>query len=294
MRIVITRSNPVDPDSRVEKEANSLSKAGHTVVLLTWDRGANHPNIEDIKELSNTTVRRIKIGAKAQFGAGLKSLFPYIRFQLRLFGWLIKNRKMYDVCHLCDFDTAFTGNIAARLCGKKVVFDLFDYLSTDPRSLFRKFIKKLENHIINHADATIICTEQRKKQIQGTKPRKLVIIHNSPDKIAVGNIKLKSSSKLPKIVYVGVLDERQRMLKELVQCVAENGKVELHVGGFGILENFMLEAQEKYDNVFFYGKIPYQDTLALESQCDIITAIYNPTIGNSRYAAPKNFMKHLC
>ena len=37
-KIVIARSNAVEPDSRVEKEANSLAKAGYDVTILAWDR----------------------------------------------------------------------------------------------------------------------------------------------------------------------------------------------------------------------------------------------------------------
>lgn len=34
MKILFIRSNPVNPDSRVEKEIATLAKAGHDVMLL--------------------------------------------------------------------------------------------------------------------------------------------------------------------------------------------------------------------------------------------------------------------
>ena len=37
-RVVMLRSNPVNPDSRVEKEVLALSKAGFDVQILAWDR----------------------------------------------------------------------------------------------------------------------------------------------------------------------------------------------------------------------------------------------------------------
>lgn len=60
-KIVIVRSNPVDPDSRVEKEANSLVKAGYDVSLLVWDRDNNGIQIDE-KCLSDTVVKRIRLG----------------------------------------------------------------------------------------------------------------------------------------------------------------------------------------------------------------------------------------
>lgn len=38
MRIVIARSNYVQPDSQVEKEAKPLAKAGHDVTIFAWNR----------------------------------------------------------------------------------------------------------------------------------------------------------------------------------------------------------------------------------------------------------------
>lgn len=292
-RIIITRSNPVDPDSRVEKEANSLVKAGYDVTLIVWDRNSDYKIKYDVKQLSDCEVKRIRFGSKAEYGAGFKSLVPYLKFQVRLFKWLFQNRKEYDLCHFCDFDTAFTGSIAARLLHKKYIFDLFDYLSTNADTLFRKIVKYFEDGIINHADASIICTEKRKEQIKDSHPKRLVIIHNSPDEIELGSLKVKGNPNKVKIVYVGILQQKQRMLKELVDTISQMDNAEFHVGGFGELEDYLRKSSEKYDNIFFYGKLPYKDTLSLEQQCDIVTAIYNPIVGNSLYAAPNKFYEGL-
>lgn len=291
-RVVIVRSNGVDPDSRVEKIANSLMKNGYAVTLLVWDRSADHRIKKDKKQLMNFNVDRIGIGAKAQFGAGKKSLIPFIKFQCQIFFWLIKNRKKYDICHLCDFDTAFTGSLVCRLFKKKFVFDIFDYLSTNPKSGFRKLIKRLEDSVINAADAVIICTEQRKEQISGTNPRNLTVIHNSPEKLFTFKPMLKSESDKIKICYVGILQEH-RLLKEMIDCISSIPDVELHIGGFGLLEEQIKDKAEKNDNIFFYGKLLYNETLSLESQCDVLTAVYEPTIGNHQYAAPNKFYESL-
>ncbi len=46
-RVCIIRSNPVDPDSRVEKEAYSLAVAGFDVQILAWDRNSDHAPEEE-------------------------------------------------------------------------------------------------------------------------------------------------------------------------------------------------------------------------------------------------------
>lgn len=291
-RIVITRSNPVDPDSRVEKEANSLLKAGYDVTILAWDRSANYFVRHDRKKLPNGNVPRITFGAQAEYGAGMKSLPSYLKFQISLFVWLLKNKNRYDIFHFCDFDTAFTGSHVCRIFGKKYIFDIFDYLSTDAETFFQRFIEKRENNIINHADATIICSEKRTEQIRKAKPRKLTVVHNSPE--IMSSLERKNiNNDVVKIAYIGCLQD-YRLLPEMVHAISVKEGVELHIGGLGKYEAYMREASEKYANIFFYGKLQYEDTLRLEADCDLMTAIYDPKIGNHVYAAPNKFYEALC
>ena len=46
--VCIIRSNPVKPDSRVEKEAWSLMNAGYDVHILAWDRDADTGEREEV------------------------------------------------------------------------------------------------------------------------------------------------------------------------------------------------------------------------------------------------------
>lgn len=290
-KIVIVRSNPIEPDSRVEKEANSLCKLGYEVTLFGWDRENNYIFRKNIKELPDYRVDRFCVGAKAGFGEGLNSLLPFLKFQILLFFWIIKNRKNYDIFHFCDFDTAFTGSKACRILRKTFVFDIFDYLSTDANNTFRRIIKRFEDNIINKANATIICTEKRKYQISQTNPHNLTVIHNSPPEYDGGEKKDGNSNRV-RIAYVGVLLEH-RLLEELLQVVSELPYVELHIGGFGKYEELVKKYAAENENITFYGKLPYDKTIELERNCDIMTAIYAPYIGNHKYAAPNKFYEAL-
>ena len=289
-RVVIARSNGVNPDSRVEKEANALARAGYEVVVIAWDRDGEYKVRQDLLKLPDSEVKRVSFGIKAGFGQGMRSLRQFLLFQWRLFSWLVRNRNSYDVAHLCDFDTAFFGRLAARLCRKKVVFDVFDYLSTDARMHFGKLVKKAEDGIINGADAVVVCTEERKRQIAGTKPRRLAVIHNTPPRV------VPAAEPLPgnrvKIAYVGILQDH-RLLVEMISAVEKMEGVELHIGGFGKYERFVEERAAASPSVFYYGKLPYEKTLELEARCDLMTAIYDPAIGNHRFAAPNKFYEAL-
>lgn len=290
-KIVIVRSNPIEPDSRVEKEANSLCKLGYDVTLFGWDRENNYIIRKNKKALSDYEVDRFCVGAKAGFGEGFKSLLPFIKFQILLFLWIIMNGKNYDVFHFCDFDTAFTGSKACRILKIPFVFDIFDYLSTDAHTVFKKIVKKFEDTIIDNANATIICTEKRKHQIINTNPHNLTVIHNSPPEYEGEEKETERNGKI-KIAYVGVLLEH-RLLEEMLQVVSGLPEIELHIGGFGKYEELVNKYAMENENIIFYGKLPYAQTIELEKKCDIMTAIYAPYIGNHKYAAPNKFYEGL-
>lgn len=288
-KIIFLRSNPVSPDSRVEKEVNSLLKNGFQVKVIGWDREKNYKGREEKLELfeSNTTI--VRRGIKASYGDGMKNIIPFLKFQIFLFQWLIKNKREYEIIHACDFDTAFIAYLSTKITKKKIIFDVFDYLSTDAKKFPATLIKKIEDSLLTNSDAVIICTEQRKMQIKDSKPKKTTIIHNTPQ--VQSNLNPVEHDKI-RIAYVGVLQEF-RLIEEMVKVISRHSEVELHIGGFGKLEPMIKNMAENYENIIYYGKISYNETLNLENSCDLMTAIYDPKIGNHYYAAPNKFYEAL-
>lgn len=295
MRIVFIRSNPVSPDSRVEKEVNTLVKSGYDVHILAWDREADYTFKTEEIVLKDTTCLITRFGIKASFGGGIKkNMKPLLLFQLAIYRWLKKHINDYDVIHACDFDTAFTASKVARKYNKKLVYDIFDYYVdgfTVPEKL-KRLIERQDINVINQASHTIICTEKRRKQIAKANPKQLTVIHNTPhDLSSVSHTYSVDKSKLT-VAYIGILQEG-RMIKELVNIIAADKKMELHIGGFGKLEDFIKEKSMEHDNIHFYGKLPYENTLQLEKSCDIITALYDPSSTHHFYAAPNKFYEAL-
>lgn len=297
--ILLIRSNPVSPDPPVEKIATALSDNGYDVTVLAWDRESNYSEREDsIRLLNGREIKIIRFGIQAIYGGGLKkTLKALVIFWHRLNKWLKKHKDQYDIIHPFDFDTGFVAKGIARRYHKGLIYHILDfYIDSHPSGgkILRNLVKKAEISVINYADATIICTEKRIEQIKGSKPKKLIVIHNTPindRSFETCDLKISSSSRL-KIVYVGIFAEG-RMLEEMCEIVSHNKDLELHIGGFGILDELIKQYAEKNDNIFYYGKLPYSATLALENQCDIMTAIYDPSIPNHRYAAPNKFYEAL-
>lgn len=296
-RVVLVRSNPVNPDPAVERVASALADAGFDVTIVGWDRDGKYDLKEDLLELVGNTVRIIRFGIPAFFSGGIKkNLIPLIKFEKRLAKWFRKHKDEYDVIHAFDYDTGFVAKRAAEKYHKGMVYHILDFYADDrfaEGSAGYNIVKSLEFSVINKADATIICTEARKKQIAGSNPKLLEVIHNTPGySKPAKDSEFEMSDEKVKIAYIGCF-ETGRFLKELLSIVMEDSRFELHIGGFGLYEEHIKQCGEQCNRIVFYGKLPYDNVLALEEKCDIISAIYDPAVANNRFAAPNKLYESM-
>lgn len=298
-KILIIRSNGVNPDPRVEKEANSLLSGGYNVEILAWDRSSNHPVNDSYLNFENGVSLIHRIGVKATWGGGIaKNFRAYFSFIFKAKKWAKQNYRRFRAFHLCDMPIAFP---FLRFCKRKkllVIYDIFDYypdLRNYP-SILRSLFVSMENKCINKSDATIICSEARKEQIKGSHPKRLVVIHNSPSQ---HNSLIHSTvhwpfgnSCNPALCYIGNLVS-DRLIEPLCKAVSEHPEINLLIGGDGVLAPMVLDYSGKHTNIFFVGKIPYDDVLAFESHSNILVALYDPVIPNHKYTAPNKFYESL-
>lgn len=298
MRVILIRSTEVMPDPPVEKMADALIGSGHEVKILAWDRSESYRERTGRRQLAEHEVEIIHFGIPAVYCGGIKKNFNALqKFQCRITGWLKKHRNEYDAVHAFDFDTGFAAMLCCKRYRKKFIYHVLDYYvdgHTLPSKFLNSIVEFFEIRVINAADTTILCTEKRIEQIDKASPKKVCVIHNTPDAVLQPStsFKLQSANDKMKIAYVGIL-AGARLLKETVEAVAQMNDVEMHIGGFGKYEAWMQEVARKYDNIFFYGKLQYSDTLALESQCDVMVATYDPSFRNHKYAAPNKFYESL-
>jgi len=299
-RVVLIRSNSVSPDPPVEKVANTLIANGYDVSIIGWDRDSDVPERSEHLTLEYGIVKIVRFGILAMFDGGIKkNLVPLAKFQCRLYKWLKKHKDEYDIIHSFDFDTGFIANKLSMKYNKFLIYHILDFYIDShnvPSKFLKSTVKNAEFAIINNADVTIICTEKRREQICGSIPKKLEIIHNTPktvNPISISNSyrELRDSTHC-KIAYVGIL-ANSRFLREIIKFVEQDNRFEFHIGGFGIMENEIAEAAKKCERIFYYGKLPYNETLSLEQACDIMTAIYNPKVPNHKFAAPNKFYESL-
>lgn len=279
-RVLFLRSNPVDPDPRVEKEAAALAEIGYEVKVLGWDRTGQ---LTRVVSAPFGVVERIPL--RARFGAGLRNLPGLLRFQLALAAYLIRNRKAYDVIHACDFDTALTGYLLGCLLGKRVIYDVFDFYAEMLRktpSWLKSLVRAIDLKLMGWVDAVILADESRVEQIRGAKPKRLAFIYNVPD--------IPSLPPLPpdppplRIAYVGLL-QVERGILEVLKILEKHRDWELDLAGFGGDEARILEIAKRLPNVRFHSRVPYERALELAANAHVLFATYDPAIPNHRYSS---------
>lgn len=298
-RVLLLRHNKVDPDPRVEKEVNSLLENPNlNIEILAWDRSENYKYKKELLYLERGNAVIHRIGIVAGWGVGMKkNATAFLKYVFKTMTWLMKHYREYDIIHACDLQTVIPALIPICLYRKQLVYDIYDYFSDTAHGsvTILKIARWFETRVINHASATIICSEQREEQIKPAFPKKLAIIHNAPAKHQVetdSQCICQSNSDKPKLVYVGNLVE-DRCMKEIVELAKIHQEIEFHIGGMGVLETLMKETAKNFSNFYFYGKMKYSDVLALEKDCDIMIAFYDQKVRNHRYAAPNKFYEAL-
>ena len=291
MRIVIARSNPVAPDPRVSKTAEALHDAGHEVHIVAWDRSSQFPLQESNRGFD---INRLHI--HAAYGRGLWNFLPLVRWQGGLLRWLWTQRASIDAIHACDFDTVLPALVLKLFAGKLVVYDIYDFYAEHLRatpSWVKRLIRVVDLWSIGRLDAVILADERRRVQIEGSKPKQLAVVYNTPKDLQAslpGDTSIMRPNSRLHIVFVGLL-QRERGLYELLEVVQRNPHWSLDIAGFGADSEGIEARAREIGGVRFFGRIDYIDSLILYDKADVLIATYDPSIPNHRYASPNKLFE---
>ena len=291
--VVLCRSNPVDPDPRVIKQAHTLTQAGYPVMIIGWDRTGDSKQFEEVRGLE---IQRIFIPAK--FGQGIFNLLSLIRWQFNLFRWLFIQRNHYRVIHACDFDTVIPSLACKILLNKHVIYDIFDFFSDNINSvpaLFKLLIKKADLLIMGWVDAVILVDHARRQQIAEARPKRIAYIYNTPQDLPKAhnrNIKREKhfNSANLHLAYVGQL-QYDRGLFELCEVLQKHPQWHLCLAGFGSGEKALVRNALQIPNISWKGKVTYDEALDINSKADILVATYDPQNPNNQYASPNKLFE---
>jgi glycosyltransferase involved in cell wall biosynthesis len=288
MNVVMIRSNGIDPDARLEKEAKSLADAGYSVHLIGWQRRGNAPPIE---KRSGYTIQRIKLSAPY----GVTVIFYLPIWWIFEFFHLLKTD--WDIAHASDLDTYIPALLAAKIKRKRIVYDIFDFYADEVilPGVLRNCIAGLDIFLMRFADAVIIVDPSRLKQIGKTEDAGVLVIYNSPEDLVsfpVSSQKQKRDSFL--IFFAGFLIPG-RDFETIVQAAKDIGNIQVIIAGFGSLRERLVSLAQRESHLTFIGRIPYTEVIRRTLESDLLFAFYDPGVPNNRYASPnKLFEAMMC
>lgn len=287
MNIVFARSSNIYDDSRATKEITAFLDKGYSVKVLGWNRAGNA--VEKCKELFNNYSNINFFFYNGKVGSSIiQKISGRIKWNIWLRG-ILSSFTEIDIIHACDFDTGVAVEKFAISNNIKYVYDIFDYyVDAHPvPGLVKHIIENQEIRVINNADLTIICTEERKEQIIQSNPKRLLVIHNSPDVGASEN-----SQEEYDYAYCGTMSGG-RLICEILDAYPEHNQMRFLFAGFGSNSEKARRMDSEYERFEYVGSITYSQVLEYEGKSKVISAIYNPNVRNHRLCAPNKFYEAL-
>lgn len=256
--------------------------------VIAWNRNGT------AKEEKNITFFQ----RRAEYGKRIKNIPNKIFWMLFVMKEILKYRKQCTAIHACDIDAILPAIFVGKILRKKVIFDIFDWISSlTGKGVVYGIVEYLQNFAYKHSDYVILCEEERKAQarVQG---KSVHVLPNIPDGKTVFDAEILEKTEEQRegydyvISYVGVFD-RDRGLENLLKCVSEKPNILLNIAGFGVLGELVEKYAEKYPNICCWGRVDYAVGQAIMKNSDLMAAMYHLTSPLHKYAAPNKYYESL-
>ncbi len=283
-KIVLSVSNDLFSDQRVHKVCSSLNYAGYEVELLgRFIKGRSR----EVKR--NYSTKRFKLW----FNKG--PLF-YINLNLRLFFYLLGSNATIYLAN--DLDTLAANYLAAKLKGKKIVYDSHEYFTEVPELINRPFKqsiwRKLEGWMLpklKFAYTVSPSLVQEYKQQYGLEMR---LIRNFP---RLSEQSYQKEERRNAVIYQGALNIG-RGLEELINAFIypELEGIELWLFGEGDIEDELKGMVSKLaidDRVKFFGRLEPKELKEWTAKAKIGVSIERNLGKNYEYALPNKVFDYI-
>lgn len=178
MRVCIIRNAESKTNAAIFRVIDALLDSGNQCLLLTRSRYNKDKGILKKEHNHNGhSVDNYEINIKVKAGRGLLNIFQLIYYQFIVFMWIMKNNNKYDIIHSFDLDSGLPVLLASKISKKKYVYHIADFYVDSrggiPKTL-KKFTRKLEYKVIENAETTIICTEEKRSKSKEVNQKSLL------------------------------------------------------------------------------------------------------------------------
>ena len=306
----------------VADTARTLSKQGHRVILLAWDRTGK---CETTTTTDWGTIWRYQeecpLNNATLFAMKLPGFLSWSSWQILAFQGVEKD----IILHYHDLDTLVGGVFTAKLANLPLIYDCHENYPGLVKGAVSNFIANrlhnLEVRLLPHCDGIISAGPANYARIKGMLERvadapfaateeDAFAVMNLPQKdylnnklTRIGNIKRlenyplrrienKVKNRKFKLLYIGVLEKHpSRGIIETIMTVSKMKNIEFDIGGFGTLVPTIKRLQQKTKNINYLGPI-HPDNVALKTiECDAVIMALDPNNVNNKLSAPNKMFE---
>jgi glycosyltransferase involved in cell wall biosynthesis len=284
-KIIVSVTNDLSTDQRVDKVCSTLQKEGYGILLI----GRKLKNSTPLNR--NYKTKRIKL----IFNKGF--LF-YAEFNFRLFFVLFFSKK--DILLSNDLDTLLPNYLVSVLQKKNIVYDSHELFPEVPELVHKPFVKKcwsiLESWIIPKLKNSYTVCNSIAEFYDKKYNSKFKTILNLPNKkeIELGKFSFKTTGKKI-IIYQGAINIGRGL--ELIIDTMEylNNCMLVIIGNGDIYEGLVKKVTDKNLNnkIHFLGKISPKELHKLTPLANLGLSIEEDLGLNYRFALPNKIFDYI-
>lgn len=293
MKILMLLSKLFMIDLRVYNEAIALTKKGHKVTIIVWDRLKQYPK-EDIVD----GIKIIRIHNDFLMKVLPNDIFRNPPWWYRAYKTglnLHKNGFNFDVVHCHDLDTLPAGILIKNKTGCKLVYDAHEIFGYMIEGNVPKIVVKtafaLEKKLVKKVDHIITVNEPLDNYFKNISKKPITIVMNCK------NLKTKTfqktKNKIFTIVFIGTID-KGRLFPEIIDTIGSIDNIKFIIAGKNEnvnLYNKVKNTSSKYKNVEFLGQIPFNKVMNLTSKADLIINPVDSSTRNSKITTPNKLLE---
>jgi glycosyltransferase involved in cell wall biosynthesis len=284
-KIIVSVTNDISTDQRVEKICGSLYKHGYDIVLIGRKQKNSIPLKRDYK------TKRMQLLFN-------KSFLFYTEYNIRLFFILLFSKK--DILLSNDLDTLLANFFVSRLQRKKLVYDSHELFSEVPELIDKPKVKAVWRFFENYfypklKNAYTVCNSisNHYLKLYGTK---FSVIRNIPvyTKINTSGFPFNRNGKKI-ILYQGAVNVG-RGLELIIDTLAFLPDYKFVIIGTGDiihdLKKYVLK-KNVADQVHFLGRIKPNELKKITPLADIGVSVEEDLGLNYKYALPNKMFDYI-
>ena len=281
-RILISVTNDVCYDQRMQKTASTLTKEGYSVTIFGRMKPRSIP-------IQSNDFKAVRITMFCNSG----KLF-YLEYNIRLLFFLMMNR--FDILCAVDLDSILPNILVGRIRSCPVVYDAHEYFTEVPelanRSLVKRIWKSIEQYSLPKCAKMYTVGPCIAKLFQKEYGKNCEVIYNFPRRIQ--RTPSQKSEKFT-MIYQGDLNEG-RGVDVMINAMVQIPDALFWVVGDGY-ERLKLEELVKSLNlserIVFYGYIPPSEINSLTSKAHLGVNLLENIGLNHYYSLANKFFDYI-